>query len=434
MTVKSLHPDRPSNHVVIIGAGLAGLSCAKRLSDDKHDVTLLEASDRVGGRVRTDIVDGLKLDHGFQVLLTAYPACRELLDYDALRLRPFEPGALIRKRGQFTRLGDPWRRPGQTLSTALSPVGSMADKLRIARARFRASRGTLEELYRRESKSTELRLREDGFSDAIINEFFRPFLGGIFLEESLATSSRMFEFVFRMFAAGSIAIPADGMAAIPRQLVDGLPRGTLRLNTTVGSIEHFATHSRVHISDGTWIDASNVVIATESNAAARLLETPSLATEWYQTTTLYFVADRSPQTSKLLMLRGDESGPIQTAAVLSDVAPEYASRDRSLVSVSVSDSVTELPAGELEAAVREQARRWFGRDVDRWELAQTFRVPFGLPKLDLDPVVLPVRGDQISQATIPPHVFVCGDFRETPSIQGAMNSGLRAAEQISVST
>ena len=144
MTVKSLHPDRPSNHVVIIGAGLAGLSCAKRLSDDKHDVTLLEASDRVGGRVRTDIVDGLKLDHGFQVLLTAYPACRELLDYDALRLRPFEPGALIRKRGQFTRLGDPWRRPGQTLSTALSPVGSMADKLRIARARFRASRGTLE--------------------------------------------------------------------------------------------------------------------------------------------------------------------------------------------------------------------------------------------------------------------------------------------------
>ncbi|MCA9139940.1 MAG: FAD-dependent oxidoreductase, partial [Planctomycetales bacterium] len=308
--------------IVIVGAGLAGLVCAKRLAAANRPVVLLEASDRVGGRVRTDVVDGLKIDHGFQVLLTGYPACREMLDYESLRLRAFEPGALIRKNGRFAKLGDPWRRPGQLFATATSPVGSLMDKVRIAKTRGIARRGTLEELYQRTGQSTESRLHALGFSDAMINEFFRPFLGGVFLDESLSTSSRMFEFVFRMFAAGEIAVPADGMSAIPRQLADALPRGTLRLNTTVGGIDHQVGGSRVHLTDGSYLDASIVVIATESNAAARLLGAPELATQWNDATTLYFVADRSPQNSKMLMLRGDESGPIQSAVVLSDIAAE----------------------------------------------------------------------------------------------------------------
>ena len=419
----------PAN-TVIIGGGLTGLSCAKRLAGRGHSITLLEASDRVGGRVRTDIVDGLKLDHGFQVLLTAYPACRELLDYEGLRLRAFEPGALVRKNGRFARLGDPWRRPGQALATATSPVGSLMDKLRIAKARFLAGRGSLQDLYHRGGESTQQRLGQLGFSKAMIDEFFRPFLGGVFLDESLSTSSRMFEFVFRMFAAGDIAIPADGMAAIPRQLAESLPRGTLRLNTTVASIEHVDPHHRIHLTDGSHIDAKSVVVATESNAAARLLDAPDLATRWNDATTLYFVADRSPQSGKLLMLRGDETGPIQTAVVLSDVAPEYASGGRSLISVSISDCQTEQPADVLEHAVRDQARRWFGNGVDRWELVQTIRVPYGLPELSLDPVVQPVRADQIDGLHAPANLYVCGDYRETPSIQGAMNSGLRVAAEI----
>src|SRR6056297_1560493 len=282
--------------VVIVGAGLAGLACARRLTEGGIDCRLLEASDRVGGRLRTDVVDGFQLDHGFQVLLTAYPACRELLDYDQLRLRPFQPGALVRKRGRFAILADPWRRPGKLVSTAISPVGTLSDKWNVAKARRLARRGSLDDLYRRPHSATAERLAELGFSTAMIDEFFRPFLGGVFLDETLSTSSRMFEFVFRMFAEGDIALPADGMAAIPRQLADGLPRGTLRLATTVTRLEHSTHQSRVHLSDGEVLEADVLVIATESDAAARLLNLPELATEWNQTATFYFAADESPQT------------------------------------------------------------------------------------------------------------------------------------------
>lgn len=423
-------PQDSGGEVVIIGGGLAGLSCARRLAAAGRPIVLLEASDRVGGRVRTDVVDGLKLDHGFQVLLTAYPACRELLDYEALRLRAFEPGALVRKGGRFSRLGDPWRRPTQLIATATSPVGTLKDKLRIGRVRYGASRGTLNELYQRDAESTEQRLRTLGFSQAMIDEFFRPFLGGVFLDESLSTSSRMFEFVFRMFAAGPIAIPADGMAAIPRQLADSLPRGSVRLNQTVRSVRQAEHSVAVELTDGNRIDAESVVVATESNAAARILEVPELATDWNAATTMYFVAPDTPQSGKTLMLRGDESGPIQTIVVLSDVAPEYASRGRALISVSLSDSVQDDPVQQVEQDVRRQAISWFGDDVKSWDLVQTIRVPYGLPKTDLDPVLRPVCDTERLGAKFSGNVLLCGDHCETPSIQGAMNSGIRAADQI----
>ena len=426
------HPsssETPAGGTIIIGAGIAGLSCATRLASRGHHVTLLEASDRVGGRIRTDRRDGLTLDHGFQVLLTAYPASRELLDYDRLRLRTFEPGALVRHQGTFRKLGDPWRRPTQIFSTATCPIGTFSDKLRVGRLRLASQRGSLNELYQRPSIESRARLREDGFSTEMVQRFFTPFLGGVFLDESLKTSSRMLEFVFRMFSTGDIALPADGMAAIPRQLADNLPRGALRLSTTVKGLEHHDDAIEVHLTDGSSSTAQYVVVATESNAAARLLNCSALETDWSEATNLYYVAENAPNSEKLLMLRGDESGPVQSAVVLSNVAPEYASGGRALVSVSVSDPHIQSDLEELDKTIRLQLSGWFGSQVDSWELVQSFRVPFGLPQLALEPVVASVRGSEIS-GELPRNVFVCGDHRETPSIQGAMNSGLRAADAI----
>lgn len=416
--------------VVLIGAGLAGLSCAKRLTQRGVKCVVLEATDRVGGRVRTDHVNGFTLDHGFQVLLTAYPACRELLDYGALRLQPFEPGAQVWQNGRLRILSDPWRRPLKAMATVANPVGSLGDKLKIASLRSASGRGSLQDLYQREATTTIDRLRRDGFSEKMIDEFFRPFLGGVFLDESLSTSSRMLEFVFRMFAAGDIALPADGMAAIPRQLAEGLPRGTLRFQSAVESIEFAKADSsdschRVVTANET-IECLELVVATPSDAAARLLGRPEMKTEWSGTTNLYFAVDRKLRSPGLLILRGDEQGPIQTAVVLSDIAPSYAPSGKSLVSVSV-DSKDEDPGNfddtSVVAEVRSQLTRWFGEQVEQWKLLRTYRVPYSLPRTTLSEVEQAVEMSDVADG-----VYVVGDHRETPSIQGAMNSGLRAAE------
>ncbi|TWT72547.1 NAD(P)/FAD-dependent oxidoreductase [Crateriforma conspicua] len=421
-------------NTLIIGGGLAGLSCATHLANHGVDFSILEASERPGGRLRTDVIDGFTLDHGFQVLLTAYPACRELLDYDALRLRPFEPGALIRQQGQFSVLGDPWRRPTQAIATLTNPVGTLGDKLRVAKLRSSSRRGTLDRLYQRPATSTIDRLNRAGFSASMIDQFFRPFLGGVFLDETLQTSSRMLEFVFRMFAEGDIAIPAEGMAAIPRQLSDQLPQGTLRFSHTVVDLARQDGKYRIGLSDGSALTSDRVAVAVESNAAAALLGDASMETPWSGTTNFYFTTDQTPDRRKLLMLRGDESGPIQSAVVISNVAPEYAPPGKALISVSVDSADMDPETGDTEATesqVRDQLESWFGGEARRWNCLHVYRVPFGLPVMDLDPVVQPTTVRRLGDADVPAGTLVrCGDYLETPSIQGAMNSGLRAAKEL----
>ncbi len=411
--------------VAIVGAGLAGLSCAVSLAKAGIDVRVFESTDRVGGRVRSDIVDGFTLDHGFQVLLTAYPACREWLDYSSLRLKPFEPGCLIRYQGTFSLLGDPWRRPSQLFQTTTSPIGTFGDKLRILRLRYQACRGSIDDLFKRPSQSTESRLVKDGFTPAMVNLFLRPFLGGVFLDPQLQTSSRMLEFVFRMFASGDIAIPADGMAAIPRQLAERLPRGSILLSRCVESIHG----DEILLSNGERIQPQRIVVATESNAAARLLGENSMNTKWRTTTTHYFVADQSPNRRRLLMLSGDEyrrdqAHRIGTVVVLSDVAAQYAPQGKSLISVGMAESIDDaedaLPQSELKAVLT-QLRGWFGDKVDRWNHLRTYRVPFGLPVVNLD--------HQESFRRVG-KILVCGDHLETPSINGAIRSGIAAANAL----
>jgi phytoene dehydrogenase-like protein len=214
--------------IIIVGAGLAGLCCARVLHQAGIPFLIVEASDGVGGRVRTDSVEGFLLDRGFQVLQTAYPEAQAVLDYRDLDLQPFYPGALVYYDGQLHRVGDPLRQPQHFLSTLFSPIGTLADKLRVARLRRRVSQGSIEDLFRRPETSTLAVLKAQGFSDRMITSFFRPFFSTVFFDRELASSSRMFEFVFRMLAAGDTALPAGGMGAIPAQLAGSLPAGTVR--------------------------------------------------------------------------------------------------------------------------------------------------------------------------------------------------------------
>ena len=279
--------------VIVVGAGLAGLCCARELAAHGDDVLVLERGDDVGGRVRTDVQDGFLLDRGFQVLLTAYPEAQRTLDYESLRLRPFLSGALVRRHGRFLPLADPLRRPGATLQTLREGPGTVADKLRVARLRVRLGRASLNELLQAPQTTTAEALRREGFSAAFVEAFWRPFLSGVFLDPELDTSSRQFSFVVKLFAAGDAALPAAGMQAIPRQLAAGLPAGAVRTHATVEALEQ----GGVRLAGGESLAAATVVVATEAPEAARL--TGAFAAPAARAaTTLYFAAERTPWASR----------------------------------------------------------------------------------------------------------------------------------------
>jgi phytoene dehydrogenase-like protein len=404
--------------VVVVGAGLSGLCCARELRAAGLDVLVVERSDAPGGRVRTDVVDGFQLDRGFQVLLTAYPEARRVLDYERLGLRAFESGALIRRDGGFTRLADPRRHPVKALE-GLGAPGSLLDKLRVVRLRRRLSRHSLNELLTAPQVTTAEALRREGFSGDFVDAFFRPFLGGIFLDASLETSSRLFAFVFKLFSEGEAALPAAGMQAIPRQLADGLPEGAVRYGATVES----AAPGEVVLAGGERLTARSVVVAADGPEAARLtgaLEAPAPRA----VTTLHYAAGRSPVGEPLLVLNGEGRGPVNDLCVPSDVAPSYAPPGAALVSATVL-GIPALTDGRLDAAVREQLRGWFGTQVQGWRLLRALRIPFALPAQPpaaVSPVERPVR--------LQDGLFVCGDHRGTASIQGAMVSGRRAAAAV----
>ena len=213
----------PHTDVVIVGGGLAGLSCAQDLTRAGVECTVLEASDGVGGRVRTDVVDGFRLDRGFQILLTAYPQVQQRLDLEVLDVHHFEPGALVRVRDRFHRVSDPLRRPLESVRTLSAPIGSLADKLRLVRLVLDVRTHSVPDLLRRTEMTTATRLRRAGFSEQIIESFWRPLFAGIQLDPDLEVSSRRFDTILRMLAAGSTGVPRLGMGAIPEQLDASLP-------------------------------------------------------------------------------------------------------------------------------------------------------------------------------------------------------------------
>ena len=402
--------------VVIIGAGLAGLTCARRLQTGGTRCLVLEADDAVGGRVRTDVVDGFRLDRGFEVLLTAYPAARRWLDYSALSLRPFRAGALVRCEGGLHRVGDPWREAVTVPATLTAPVGSLADKLRVATLRAAARRGTLDDLFARPETTTLDALRAHGFSSRMIERFLRPWLGGIFLESELETSSRMLQFVLRMFADGDAAVPATGMQAIPEQLAAGLAPGTVRLRARVAAIEA----DGVRLASGERIAGRQIVVATDGAAATSLLpEVAALA--WRSVTCIYFAAPASPIGDPTLALNGTGTGLVNNVAVMSDVAPDYAPAGHALVSVSVLGTRPETDES-LAEGVQAELGEWFGSDVRNWRWLRTYRIPQALP----------VRAPLVRERPAPvrPDVWVAGDLRSTASIQGAMESGEGVAEAL----
>ena len=407
-----MHP--PVTDVVVVGAGMAGLTCALDLVRAGVECVVVDGSDGVGGRVRTDAVDGFLLDRGFQILLCAYPEVQKRLDLSGLELRPFAPGAVVHLDDGFHDVGDPLRRPSQILATLAAPIGTLGDKLRLARLVVADRIRPVGKILRGPDVTTRVHLERLGFSPRMVRSFWLPLFAGIQLDPDLEVSSRRFDLILRMLAAGPTAVPAGGMGTVPGQLATGLPDGTVRLGSRVDRLEGTA----VVLEDGEILAARAVVVATDGPEAHRLLgsvvDDPGSSAAgccWFST-----VAAPLPGTA--LALEGTGGGPVRNLAVLSEVAPSYAPPGRSLVAAAVPGPEALTPG--LAGRVTEQLARWFGSTTNDWDHLRTDVIPHGQPR-QIPPF------DPRRRVDLGGGRFVCGDHRDTASLQGAMFSGVRTA-------
>ena len=419
---------------IVVGAGLAGLNCSAILERAGLDITLLEASDAPGGRVRTDKVDGFLLDRGFQVLLTAYPEAQRALDYLTLDLKELKPGALVRYHGHFHDFADPFREPLSAMNLIFDPIVSFTDKRLVAKLRSTVLNGTPADLFGHEESTTREYLTAFGFSPKIIERFFEPFFGGVFLEKELVTSSRYFEFLFRMFATEDVAVPERGMGEISWQLAALLKPGTLVTNARVEKISRTSDGFAIETAAHEGYSSRALVVATAEPQARALLAqmegAPAMPPphDWNRTTTFYFAAERAPIEQRILILNGEGSsaGPVNNAVVMSNVSRACAPHGAHLISASVIGEApyTEEQLSRLEQAVRQHMKSWFGPQVDLWRTLRAYPIEYAVTceKSAVWEGLLPQSGSAA--------LVVCGDFLETPSIQGALLSGRRAAEKL----
>jgi phytoene dehydrogenase-like protein len=423
--------EEESVTTVIVGAGVAGLTCARMLDKAGKPVLVLEASDGVGGRVRSDNIDGYIMERGFQVLFTAYPAAKRQLDYDRLDFRTFEPGAIICKDTKRSILTDPSRDPGSALPAALTLVVSPLDKLKVLQLALELKSKSRGDILTGPDETTESYLRKRGFSSAMINNFFRPFFAGIFLENKLQTSAKNFRFDYKMLSDGQTVVPARGMGQISEQLAEPLKKkGLVRLNTKVAELLQDGERvSGVRLQGGEIIEAERVVISTPAPEAARLTGQP-MPQGNTSTINLYWSGDRSFYKGKKILLNANPDPFVNNAVLATNVAPEAAPPGKHLLSATIL-GVPDLDDETLFKKGMQDLRRMFSGDIEAQHALDTFkplkvyRIPYAqFAQVPGYHPTLPLN------ETGRPGLWFAAEFTEASSLNAAMVSGEKAAKAI----
>ena len=396
----------------IIGAGISGLTAAKVLEEKGFYPIVLEATDRVGGRVKTDVVNGHQMDHGFQVLLTGYPAAQRYLNYEKLNLQKIAPGAAIFKNKKQKIIGDPLRDLFFLLPTLLSGIGNFQDKIKILQLNAELKKKSLLAIFSTPTEKTRTYLTKLGFSKNMISDFFKPFFSGIFLETKLETSSRMFEFVYKMFGEGYATIPKSGMEAIPKQLLKQLKKTTFKYNTKVAEVNE----GEIVLEDQTKIKSHFTLIATQASRLLPNLNKQSIS--WKSCVNLYFETDKRTIKKPLIGLIAKQSSLVNNIFYTTSIATKTRAK-KELLSVTVIDTQN-LSKETLLKQVKKELKELCG--IDAGQLVKQYTIPMALPNLanlthELDPIDTQVGNT----------LFVAGDTLLNASLNAAFIAGEMAA-------
>jgi phytoene dehydrogenase-like protein len=408
--------------VIIVGAGLAGLAAAVHLHRQGRKVLLLEASDRAGGRIKTDSHEGFLLDRGFQVLLTAYPETKALLNYTDLKLKKMLPGATVLYDGGSFEIADPFRRPSAAFATLFAPVGTLKDKINTLWLKNKLQKLTIDEIFEQPEQTTLKQLADYGFSPKMIQRFYAPFLSGIFLENELKTSRRMFDFVMKMFSDGDVAVPELGMEEIPKQLVAMLPEGSIQCNTKVTAIEG----KNLVTEDGTVMEANQILLATTANNLTQKYFLKQKMTS-HQVTNIYFEANEAPTEKAVVILNASiKKKWVNNLTVMSNVSKAYAPKGKVLISVSC-NGIPTVDDATLAENMKQELKQWYGEKVNSWKMLKAYRIEYALPTQES------VRNEiAASEIKISDTLFICGDNLLNGSINATLKTGRLAAEAMKI--
>lgn len=428
--------ERPEdNTVVVVGAGLAGLCCTRTLQRAGYKVDLYEATDGVGGRVRTDVVEGFRLDRGFQVLFTAYPSMRKEVDLPALDLRPFDPGADVVWDGSIYPFTDPFRRPKRLFQSAFSGLFPPADKVRLLKLRKLVTSLDLTDIFLLPDQNIHDFLAEFGFSPQFIDRFIRPLYSGVFLQRGLETSARMFAFVFKMQSEGEVVVPAGGMNAIPLQIARDLSPDSVHLMSPVmGLVKQDGQIAGITLGDGSTVSADVVVVATPADIAAHLTGL-KLPQDKRSTTCLYFEIPRAFTNSRSPMVFADPNkyaganSLVNNAIIITNVAPSYAPEGKHLLSVTIIGE-PRLSDDEMASRARREIGSYFqNAEPEKWRLIRVYRIPWAQ---FAQPVGIFGRLPGVDTGV--PGLILSGEIISSSSIHGALDSGRRAANAVLYAT
>ncbi len=406
--------------ITIIGAGISGITAGIYLHKKGYKIQILEASERAGGRIKTEIVDGYRLDRGFQVLLSEYPETKALLNYEKLNLKRFLPGATVLYDGGQFEIADPFRRPSATFATLFAPVGSLKDKINTLFLKNKLLKISIPKIFEQKEKTTLNQLSDYGFSPKMIDRFYKPFFSGIFLENNLSTSQRMFDFVMKMFSEGDAVIPALGMEEIPKQLISLLPENSIQYNVKVSKIEK----NSIFAENGAFFKTDKIIIATEATGFANNYITESKIKP-QQVTNVYFEADITPTQKAVVILNASTSKKwVNNLTVLSNVSENYAPKGKVLISVSY-NGIPDIADDILAENMKIELEIWYGKQVFTWKTLRVYRINYALPNQEHVKNEVEKKNMQINE-----NLFLCGDHLLNGSINAAMKSGRLVAELI----